>query len=84
MSTGELAEQAICFAAERIADRVEELISNLDLPSVRYKPRVYREGDKWLAVYGDNSQDGVVGVGESPGEAVFHFDREWDKRTTED
>lgn len=78
----DLAEQAICFAAERIANRVSEVISSFDYPSVRFRPRLSRDGDKWIALYGDNLHTGVVGVGESPGEAMFHFDIAWDKRIT--
>lgn len=81
-TTGDMAEQAICFAAERVANRIEEMVSNMDLPSVRFRPRLNRDGNKWIAVYGDNLQTGVVGVGESPSEAMFHFDKEWDKRIT--
>jgi hypothetical protein len=82
MSVGEMAENAICFAAERVANQLENMISNMDRPSVRFRPKLRRDGNKWIAVYGDNLQEGVVGVGESPGEAMFHFDCEWEKRIT--
>lgn len=80
MQTGELAEQAICFAAEQVQHRLVEAISNMDLPHVRMRPRLSRDGAKWIALYGDNLQVGVVGIGESPSEAMYHFDCEWDKR----
>ena len=83
-TTGDMAEQAICFAAERVANRIEEMVSNIDRPSVRFRPQLSRDGNKWIALYGDNLQTGVVGVGESPGEAMFHFDIEWDKRILTD
>lgn len=79
-ATGDMAEQAICFAAERVANRIEEMVSNMDRPSVRFRPKMSRDGNMWIALYGDNLQVGVVGVGESPGEAMFHFDIEWEKR----
>lgn len=90
MSTEEMAMQAICFAAERVANRIDEvvkhlaigrrMVSNLDLPSVRFRPKLSRDGNKWIALYGDNLQVGVVGVGDSPGAAMREFDIEWDKQ----
>jgi len=76
----DMAVNAICFAAERVANRIEELVSNIDRPSVIFKPTLSRDGNKWIALFGDDLQVGVVGVGESPSEAMFHFDNEWDKR----
>ena len=82
MSIGELSEQAICFAAERVANQISDMVSNMDRPSVRFRPKMSKEGNKWIALYGDNLMEGVVGVGESPDEAMYHFDCEWTKRIT--
>lgn len=79
----ELAEQAVCFAAEQVANRFCELASSIDRPSVIFRPKLSMDGNKWIALYGDNLQVGVVGVGESPGEAMYHFDLAWGKRVTE-
>lgn len=49
-------------------------------PSVKFKPHLSQDGDMWIALYGDNLQTGVVGIGESPSEAMYHFDIEWNKR----
>jgi hypothetical protein len=48
-------------------------------PSVLYKPKIYIDGDKWCALYGENIQDGVAGFGNSPREAMNDFDTEWNK-----
>ncbi|WP_213758434.1 hypothetical protein [Citrobacter freundii] len=45
-------------------------------PSVLYKPTLTQDGDKWLAVYGD-LPTGVVGIGDSPAEAMCDFNRKW-------
>lgn len=50
-------------------------------PHTRMKPRVYPDGDKWCALYGENLQDGVAGFGETPALACQDFDRNWDKQT---
>lgn len=46
-------------------------------PSVLYRPRLSIDGNKWCALYGDNSQDGVAGFGVSPAEAMADFDKNW-------
>ena len=46
-------------------------------PSTIYKPRLYIDGDKWCALYGENIQDGVAGFGSSPDGACRAFDSAW-------
>lgn len=47
------------------------------LPSAKYRPRLFIDGNQWCALFGDNIQDGVAGFGESPEMAYFDFDRAW-------
>lgn len=75
-----MAEQAICFAAEQVANRIVEAASSYDLPSVVYRPRLFMDGDKWCALYGDNLQDGVAGFGDSPALAMHDFNLNWCKK----
>lgn len=49
---------------------------------VLMKPKLFIDGDKWCALYGDNLQDGVSGFGESPKEAMENFDLAWCKKLT--
>ena len=46
-------------------------------PSVLYRPSISIDGNKWIALYGDNLQDGVAGSGDSVGEAMLSFDNAW-------
>lgn len=46
-------------------------------PSVEFKPRLFIDGDKWCALYGDNLQDGIAGFGDSPDLAMRNFDENW-------
>lgn len=46
-------------------------------PSVLYRPRIAIDGNMWVAVYGDNIQEGVAGFGESPALAMADFDKNW-------
>lgn len=38
---------------------------------------VFRDGDKWCALYGKSLQEGVAGFGDSPEEAVAEFNKAW-------
>jgi hypothetical protein len=41
------------------------------------RPALSLDGNKWIALYGENLQEGVVGIGDSPAEAMRDFDRAW-------
>jgi hypothetical protein len=46
-------------------------------PFYLIKPKVYPDGDKWCALYGDNVQNGVAAFGDTPKQASIQFDIEW-------
>lgn len=46
-------------------------------PSVQYKPKLRKDGDRWCALYGDNIQEGCVGFGDTPQEAMSNFNDNW-------
>lgn len=46
-------------------------------PSVLFRPSVVRDGSKWSALYGENLMEGVCGFGDTPEEAMQHFDHNW-------
>jgi hypothetical protein len=37
-------------------------------------PRLFPDGDKWCALYGDNLQEGLAGFGDTPEGAMADFD----------
>jgi hypothetical protein len=49
-------------------------------PCYLLRPKLFIEGDKWCALYGDNLQDGVAGFGDSPELAYLDFDKQWSKK----
>jgi hypothetical protein len=49
-------------------------------PSVDFKPKLYRDGDQWCVLYGEDLQNGVSGFGDSPHEAMIAFDLAWDEK----
>jgi hypothetical protein len=46
-------------------------------PSVLYRPSIQIDGNRWIALYGENLQDGVCGCGDTPAEAMADFDKNW-------
>jgi len=46
-------------------------------PHVLMRPRIFRDGNMWCALYGENLVDGVYGFGETPEKACKEFDEAW-------
>lgn len=44
------------------------------------KPQLFKDGDQWCVLYGENIQEGICGFGETPRKAIFAFNKEWDRR----
>jgi hypothetical protein len=61
-------------------ESVRQTVSEYDRPSVLYRPKISRDGNKWCALYGDNLEEGVAGFGDSVGEAMRDFDNAWYKK----
>ena len=65
------------------AMRYEAEIENLaaarrgNSPFAVHRPRLYRDGNQWCALYGDDLQTGVVGFGPSPEAAEKAFNEAW-------
>lgn len=41
------------------------------------RPRLFPDGNKWCALYGDNIAEGVAAFGDTPEQASIQFDIEW-------
>lgn len=67
------------MAANAIAHQAfltgETLRGEYTRPSVVFKPRLYPDGNKWCALYGEDLQSGVAGFGDCPFDAMLDFDR---------
>ena len=50
-------------------------------PSVIFHPRLFVDGNKYCALFGDNLQDGCGGFGNTPDEAMRDFDKNWETQT---
>ena len=72
-----LAMNAIDHAARMIQASWQEVASIQTAPHIRYKPKLFRDGDQWCALLGDDIQEGVCGFGNSPANAMHAFDKAW-------
>jgi hypothetical protein len=43
------------------------------------KPKLSKDGNMWCFLYGENSQEGIAGFGETPHEAMVDFDKNFRK-----
>jgi len=62
-------------------DRIlaDEKIYQETRPHAIYKPKLYKDGNEWCALLGDNIQEGVCGFGKSPKLAFEEFDKNFIK-----
>ncbi len=44
------------------------------------KPKLYKDGNKWCCLYGDDLQTGIAGFGDTPFEAMTNWNAEWNKK----
>lgn len=74
-----MAANAICHAAQMSQASMQEAMALQTAPSFLFKPKVFPDGNKWCALYGDDIQIGVAGFGDSPAKAMQDFDNNWFK-----
>jgi hypothetical protein len=39
------------------------------------KPQVFKDGDMWCALHGENLQEGIAGFGDTPAKALLAFEQ---------
>jgi hypothetical protein len=61
----------------KTVDLENELAEKMLLPSMMLKPKIFIDGNKWCALFGENLQSGVAGFGDSPQAAYDAFDKSW-------
>jgi len=60
-----------------VACMAQSIAADMAAPHVLMRPAVFKDGDAWCALYGEDLQMGVAGFGDNPSEACVAFDREW-------
>ena len=73
-------ENAFSHAGSILADAASiwrQSALDAQRPCVIFRPRVFLDGDKWCALFGEDIQEGVCGFGDTPDAACREFDRIW-------
>lgn len=52
-------------------------LGQYERPSAIYRPRLYVDGDKYCALYGDDIMSGCAGFGDTADQAMADFDKHW-------
>lgn len=71
---GSMAAQAIAHAADMVRVAWQELAWEQQRPSILHRPALFKDGDMWCALLGDDLQVGVAGFGPTPAKALYAFD----------
>jgi len=74
---GFLAENDSSWVAQHMVESVNIQRNEQLRPSVLFKPRVFKDGDMWCCLLGENLMEGVVAFGKTPDEATREFDKQW-------
>ena len=72
MTANSIAHEAFCAG-----QAWQQAAAAQERPSVLWKPSLFRDGNQWCALLGENIQEGVVGFGDSPDAAAWAFDEAW-------
>ena len=75
-----MAANAISHEAFCAGQAWQQAAAAHERPCVLWKPRLFIDGNQWCALFGENIQEGVVGFGDSPEEAMWAFDAVWRKK----
>lgn len=68
------------YAIEGIAQEFRLAAYETQRPSVLFRPNLTVDGNQWCALYGADLVQGVAGFGDTPGEAMRDFDRNWEAK----
>ena len=72
MAANSIAHEAFCAG-----QAWQQAAAAQERPCVLWKPSLFRDGNQWCALLGENIQEGVVGFGDSPDAAMWAFDEAW-------
>lgn len=60
--------------ADVIRDKMSEVATQQQRPFYLLRPKLFPDGDKWCALYGEDLQEGLAGFGNTPEGAAGDFD----------
>lgn len=70
-------ETELIFQQFNAAQAAERFQMERSRPFMLLRPKVFPDGNQWCALYGENTQEGVAGFGDTPSLAALDFDKNW-------
>ena len=70
----------ISWIKARAQEALTAIENDLRRPFVLLRPRMFIDGDKWCALFGENIMEGVAGFGDTPDTASVDFDKNWNQQ----
>lgn len=64
----------LAIAMEQEFERTQRLLQQ---PHTYMRPKIYKDGDKWCALLGEDIQTGVCAFGNTPVQAAVNWDLVW-------
>lgn len=65
----------VSFAQKEHEEKMRNLITEQEMKKfVMLKPKLFKDGDKWCVLLGDDLQSGIAGFGDSPYKAILDWD----------
>jgi hypothetical protein len=75
----EISEEEVMWAGKVGQSRLSAAIEaeEMNLFSM-LKPKLYKDGNQWCVLYGDDLKSGIAGFGDTPRLAIYDFNKQWD------
>lgn len=73
------AESAITFAADMCRAEIQQAAAEYGRPSAVFRPKLFVDGGRYCALYGEDIHNGCAGFGDTPAKAMADFDVQWFK-----
>ena len=74
-----MAANALVHAASMAQASWQEAAYCYTQPHVVYRPKLFKDGNQWCCLLGENIQEGVCAFGDTPAKACAAFDLAWEK-----
>ncbi len=74
-----ICNEQIIYARDEHTAKMAVLIEQQEMNLISIlKPKIYKDGNEWCVLYGENIQEGVAGFGDTPRKAIYAFNKAFD------
>jgi hypothetical protein len=62
---------------QSVTNAMASIEAEYSRPSITFRPKLSRDGNRWCALYGENLIEGIAGFGDTADLAMRDFDKRW-------